>query len=121
MGKTIIISLFVIFINSIFFQNDLTFKEGDRILKLEINNGKNHLKFGNNNIIKLKIQNINIEKLTVCGQGLKVLTKSIKNQEVTVEVNVKEAYVKNDKWNMYFIANEKDTILMHKFLIDVKK
>ena len=104
-----------------FQKEDFTYQKGNQSIELKIVGRNKYLSINKPTKLKLKTRNIDIERLTVAGNGLLIVRELTNEKGIVFEVTVKERMIENGKWKMSISAwDENNKIWHHQFLLNVK-
>ena len=116
--------IIVFFITSFSFfdqEQNLEYHNGNQYMKLIIFSENPYLSLNQPTKLKLKLENIEFEKLTVSGKGLSSLGLFQTNTQLMFKVIVDEKSIIDGNWELNIEEKQKDKIIWHhKFIIPVK-
>ena len=116
--------IIVFFITSFsFFVQDqnLEYRNGNQFMKLIVFSENPYLSLNQSTKLKLKLENIEAETLTVSGKGLSSLGYFQTNTQLMFKVTVDEKSAVDGKWELNITEMEKGKVKWHhKFIIPVK-
>lgn len=115
--KIIVCSIFILGLPTQ--QTDFEYKNGDKLLKLLIE--KPFIILNKPTKLKLKIKNIDVEKLTITGRNLSSIGHFQTNTQLLFEVLVDKNSIYDGYWEMNIFEKENNKVIWHHtFKIPVK-
>jgi hypothetical protein len=103
-------------------EKSFSFREGNKFVKLEFENGVKYLEANKPTKFKVTLENIDLKKSYILGCGITVLGKGRGQNYFTCNVTVPDSCLENKKEleiSIYYYAKGKNK-LFHKFMIPLK-
>ncbi|OYU82857.1 MAG: hypothetical protein CFE24_13885 [Flavobacterium sp. BFFFF2] len=103
-------------------QDDFTFVNENQKVVLKIDNGVRTLTWGKKSILNLKIENIDLQKMTMSAPGIRFIKSKNPTEEVKLEVTPDREVTEKDTLNLHVgFRNKNNEYIHHRFSIVITK
>lgn len=103
-------------------QDDFTFVNENQKIVLKIDNGVRTISWGKKSVLNLKVENIDIKKMTMSAPGIRFINSKNPKEELTLEVIPQRENIENDTLNLNVgFRNKNNEYIHHKFAILITK